>query len=81
MRWVSNVGKGAGLPDTMARRTYEAHREAGASHATVAGAAADIGDLGGEVRILRWMVGTVIAIQIVTLAAVFQVALRLGGAS
>ena len=65
----------------MARRTYKAHREAGASHETAAGAAADIGDLGGEVRILRWMVGTVIAIQIVTLAAVFQVALRLGGAS
>ena len=66
------------MPETMARRTYEAHREAGASHETASGAAADIGDLGGEVRILRWMVGTVIAIQIVTLAAVFQVALRLG---
>ncbi len=65
------------MPDTMARRTYEAHREAGASHETATVAAADIGDLAGEVRILRWMVGTVIAIQIVTLAAVFQVALRL----
>ena len=67
------------MPETMARRTYEAHREAGASHETAAGAAGDIGDLGGEVRVLRWMVGTVIAIQIVTLAAVFQIALRLAG--
>ena len=66
------------MPETMARRTYEAHREAGALHETAAGAAADLGDLAGEVRVLRWMVGTVIAIQIVTLAAVFQVALRLG---
>ena len=67
------------MPETIAKRNYEAHREAGASHETAAGAAADIGDLAGEVRILRWMVGTVIAIQIVTLAAVFQVVLRLGG--
>ena len=69
------------MPETMARRTYEAHREAGASHETTGGAAADIGDMASEVRILRWMVESVIAIQIVTLAAVFQVALRLGGTS
>ena len=67
--------------ETMARRTYEAHSEAGASHETAGGAAADIGDRADEVRILRRMVGSVIVIQIVTLAAVFQVALRLGGAS
>ena len=69
------------MPETMARRTCEAHREAGASHETAAGAAGDLGDLTGEVRNLRWMVATVIAIQVVTLAAVFQVALRLGGTS
>ena len=67
------------MPETMARRTYEALRAAGAGADKAAGAAADLGDLAGEVRILRWMVGTVIAIQIVTLAAVFQVVLRLGG--
>ena len=67
------------MRETMAKQTREAHLEAGASHETAAGATADIGDLGGKVRILRLMVGTAIAIQIVTLAAVFQVAWRLGG--
>ena len=67
------------MRETMAKRTCEAHLAAGASHETSAGATADIGDLGGEVRILRLMVRTAISIQIVTLAAVFQVAWWLGG--
>ncbi len=69
------------MPETMARRTYEAHREAGASHETAAGAAADMGDLAGEVRTLRWMVGTLIGITVAGFlgagAALLQIALRL----
>lgn len=74
------------MPETMARRTYEAHREAGASREAAGGAAADIGDLAGEVRILRWMVGTLIGVTVAGFlamgAALFQIAVRLpGGAS
>ena len=73
------------MPETTARRTYEAHRAAGASHETEAGAAAALRDLAGEVRMLRWMVGTLIGITVAGFpgigATLLQIALRLGGAS
>lgn len=64
---------------TMASRTYEAHLSAGADKAR--GAAEDMGDLAFEVRVLRWMLGAVLAGMVtgfgLLATMVFQVLLRL----
>ena len=55
--------------------------EAGASEKTAEAAAADIGELAGEVRIIRWMLATLLAVAITGFgfvgAAVVQILLRL----
>ena len=51
--------------------------DAGASDATAEDAAADIGELAGEVRVIKWMVSSVLALNLLMLAALFQIAIRL----
>ena len=55
--------------------------EAGASEETAEAAAADIGELAGEVRIIRWMLATLLAVVVTGFgllgAAVVQILLRL----
>ena len=40
-------------------------------------AAAEMGEIAGDVRILKWMVGASIGLTLVMLAMLFQIALRL----
>lgn len=58
-------------------KTYTAHVSAGAGPEAALAAAEEMGEIAGEVRILRWMVGSVIGLLLVVLAALFQIALRL----
>ena len=58
-------------------KTYTAHVSAGADPEAALAAAEEMGEVAGEVRILRWMVGSVIGLLLVVLAALFQIALRL----
>ena len=58
-------------------KTYTAHLSAGADPEAALAAAEDLGEIAGEVRILRWMVGSVLGLLLVVLAALFQIALRL----
>ena len=55
--------------------------EAGASEETAEAAAADIGELSSEVRIIRWMLATLLAVMVTGFgllgAAVVQILLRL----
>lgn len=55
--------------------------EAGASDETAEAAAADVGELAGEVRIIRWMLATLLAVVITGFellgAAMVQILLRL----
>ena len=62
---------------TAAVKTYTAHVSAGADPEAALAAAEEMGEIAGEVRILRWMVGSVIGLLLVVLAALFQIALRL----
>ena len=62
---------------TAAVKTYTAHVSAGADPEAALAAAEEMGEVAGEVRILRWMVGSVIGLLLVVLAALFQIALRL----
>lgn len=62
---------------TAAAKTYTAHVSAGADPETALAAAEEMGEVAGEVRILRWMAGSVIGLLLVVLAALFQIALRL----
>lgn len=62
---------------TAAVKTYTAHVSAGADPEAALAAAEDLGEIAGEVRILRWMVGSVLGLLLVVLAALFQIALRL----
>ena len=58
-------------------KTYTAHVSAGADPEAALDAAEEMGEIAGEVRILRWMVGSVIGLLLVVLVALFQIALRL----
>ena len=55
--------------------------EAGASDETAEAAAADVGELAGEVRVIRWMLATLLAVVITGFgllgAATVQILLRL----
>lgn len=62
---------------TAAVKTYTAHVSAGADPEAALAAAEEMGEIAGEVRILRWMVGSVIGLLLVVLAMLFQIALRL----
>ena len=62
---------------TAAVKTYTVHVSAGADPEAALAAAEEMGEVAGEVRILRWMVGSVIGLLLVVLAALFQIALRL----
>ena len=62
---------------TAAVKTYTAHVSAGADPEAALAAAEEMGEIAGEVRILRWMVGSVIGLLLVVLAVLFQIALRL----
>ena len=62
---------------TAAVKTYTAHVSAGADPEAALAAAEEMGEIAGEVRILRWMVGSVIGLLLIVLAALFQIALRL----
>ena len=62
---------------TAAVKTYTAHVSAGADPEAALAAAEEMGEIAGEVRILRWMIGSVIGLLLIVLAALFQIALRL----
>ena len=62
---------------TAAVKTYAAHVSAGAAPEIALAAAEEMGEIAGDVRILRWMVGSVIGLLLIVLAALFQIALRL----
>ena len=62
---------------TAAVKTYTALMSAGADPEAALAAAEEMGEVAGEVRILRWMVGSVIGLLLVVLAVLFQIALRL----
>ncbi len=52
--------------------------EAGASEATAEAAAADVGELAGEVRVIKWMLGALVAMVAGLYAILFQIVIRLG---
>ena len=61
----------------LSRRTLTAHLEGGAKPGTATAAAEEIGDIVGEVRMLKWMSGVTIALVLVVIGLLFQIALRL----
>ena len=62
---------------TVAAETFAAHLSAGADPETALRAAREMGDLGHDVRVLKWMVGASIGLTLVMLAMLFQIAPRL----
>ena len=64
-----------------ASRTYLAHVSAGADPEAALAAAEEMGEIAGDVRILKWMVGVVIALLLagftIVAGALFQISLRL----
>ncbi len=62
---------------TVSAKTYAAHTDAGVSPELALEAAAEMGEIAGDVRILKWMVGASIGLALVMLAMLFQIALRL----
>ena len=66
---------------TAASRTYMAHFSAGADPEAALAAAEEMGEIAGDVRILKWMVGVVIALLLagftLVAGALFQINLRL----
>jgi hypothetical protein len=51
--------------------------EAGASADTAETAAADVGELTGEIRVIKWMLGVLVAMTAGLYAVLFQIAFRL----
>ena len=70
---------------TVASKTYMAHISAGAEPEAALAAAEELGELGSDVRILKWMVGVLIGLVVAGFtgmaAALFQISLRLPGAN
>lgn len=66
---------------TAASKTYMAHVSAGAEPDAALAAAEEMGEIAGDTRILKWMVGVVIALLLtgftVITGALFQMSLRL----
>ena len=66
---------------TVASKTYMAHVSAGADAEAALAAAEELGEIGSDVRILKWMVGVVIGLLLagfsVVAGALFQISLRL----
>ncbi len=62
---------------TVSTKTYAALTAAGAPPEAALDAAAELGEIAGDVRILKWMVGASIGLILVMLAMLFQIALRL----
>lgn len=61
----------------LSAKSYAAHIEAGAKPETAVAAAEELGDVVGEARLLKWMSGVTIALVLVVIALLFQLALRL----
>ena len=69
----------------MLSKTYNALKEAGASESAareaseeVAGLEYRLATIESDVRVLKWMVGFMLGMQVGTLALLFQIALRMG---
>jgi hypothetical protein len=66
---------------TVAAETFAAQLSAGADPATALKAAQEMGDLGHDVRVLKWMVGVVLAVAVtgfgIMISAILQIAFRL----
>ena len=66
---------------SVASKTYMAHVSAGADAEAALAAAEELGEIGSDVRILKWMVGVVIGLLLagfsVVAGALFQISLRL----
>ena len=63
---------------TVSAKMRAALVEAGASEATAEAAAADVGELAGEVRVIKWMLGALVAMVAGLYAILFQIVIRLG---
>lgn len=65
----------------MSAKTYAAHASAGADSDAALAAAEELGDIAGEVRILKWMVGVLLTLYVAgtagMVAMLFQIAVRL----
>ena len=68
---------------TVASKTYSALVSAGAEPEAALAAAEELGEVGTDVRILKWMVGVLMALVIAGFAgmaaALFQISVRLPG--
>ena len=66
---------------TAAAKTYMAHVSAGADPDAALAAAEEMGEIAGDVHVLKWMVGVVIALLLagfsIIATALFQIAVRL----
>ena len=66
---------------TVAAETFAARLSAGANPETALKAAQEMGDLGHDVRVLKWMVGVVLAVAVtgfgIMISAILQIAFRL----
>ena len=66
---------------TAAAKTYMAHVSAGAAPDAALAAAEEMGEIAGDVHVLKWMVGVVIALLLagfsIIATALFQIAVRL----
>ena len=58
-------------------KTYAAHVSAGADAESALAAAEETGEVATELRVLRWMLGSLFGLQLLVLAAVLQIVLRL----
>lgn len=66
---------------TVAAETFAAHLSAGQNPGTALEAAREMGDVGHDVRVLKWMVGVVLAVAVtgfgIMISAILQIAFRL----
>ena len=62
---------------TLAADTYAAHVSAGADADKALATAQEIGDVGHDVRVLKWMVGALLALTLLQFGVLFQIAFRL----
>ena len=66
------------MPEVIERAHYEAFKAAdGVSEEQAAAAAASTGAMVVELRVMKWMMGFMIALQVGTIGMMFQIVIRL----
>ena len=61
----------------VSRRALDALLDAGATPDKAIAAAEEIGDIVGEIRVLKWISGATLALVLVVIGLLFQIAIRL----